>query len=74
MLKAALLALLSASWQWVLDKFGLSDAQKLIRAEDTNKQQAQTIQDVRLSNEVQQSVTDMHESDKRELLSRKWRD
>jgi hypothetical protein len=33
-------------WQWLLGKFGMSDAQKLGRAEVTDADQAQTIKEV----------------------------
>jgi hypothetical protein len=55
--------LLSAIWQWLLGKIGLSSDQKLGRAEELNKQQAQTIQDIRLANEIKAEVDAMADSD-----------
>ena len=64
--------ILSAIWQAILGCFGISAEQKLGRAEEVNKEQAETIQDVRTENEVHQEVSNMSDSDKRKLLSKHW--
>lgn len=66
--------ILSAVWQGFLSCFGMSDAQKLGRAEEINKQQAQTIQDMRLANEIRDNVNKLDSGDAARILRSKYQD
>lgn len=44
--------LFSAAWQWLLGRFGMSDAQKLGRAEVTSATQGKIIQEVKKADET----------------------
>ena len=57
---------------WVIGFFKPSPEKELGRKEAELEQQEKTIQDVRLSNEVQQSVDDMHDGDAMCELRSKW--
>lgn len=60
--------------QWFLGKIGLSSDQKLGRAEEVNKQQAQTIQDVRLANEICDNVNKLDSGNAARILHAKYQD
>jgi hypothetical protein len=45
--------LFSGAWQWLLGKLGMSDAQKLGRAEKTEETQAQVLTEVKEAHEIE---------------------